>query len=118
MLKSLAVALLLSAAATAPALAYSASPERETVGVVRVGHTDLDLSQPRDAGIMLSRLNRAAGRACGDQDLRGVTGARGALKQCQAATLAVAVARLGSPEVTRRFEAMAPTSGMQLADAR
>lgn len=59
----------LSLALIAPAVGHAASSSSvDTVGdasAVRVSYRDLDLNQPRDAHILLTRIHQAALESCG-----------------------------------------------------
>ena len=73
---------------------------------VRVSHADLDLNQPRDAAIMLGRLQNAALDACG----ASIFSARGVQDEvrassCYRQSLDRAVADLGAAGVSALHQA-------------
>lgn len=96
------------------AIAASGLSQPALAGVerqVRVEYQDLDLSQPRDADLMLARLTHAANRVCGgrpnaDPNYRHArTQVRAAFEACVSEALSTAVARLDSPLVERAYAA-------------
>ena len=86
-----------------PALA--APPAPGAAPTVSVTYNDLDLSQAKDAAIMLKRIRRAAGEACRESpgtigtDIDAVT----RMDACYRRALARAVAGLNAPRVTEAF---------------
>lgn len=99
-------ALLAACLACAPALA--ASDDAVSVAVSTRG---LDLSNPRDAGLLDARIARAATRACAAPGLSGAS-AYGAYVACRADALAAARANAG------RVIASAETRGGGIQSAR
>ena len=92
---------------TAAALAALAAPAASFAGTsapteVRVGYGDLNLDAPRDASIMLQRLDDAALQAC------GVFG--GSLREYRQAVEGSACYRQGLAQAVRALDAPAVTS--------
>lgn len=99
---------------TAPALAETPSkPQPE--GFSHVRYTDLDMRSDTGADLLLSRLKRAAERACEADMLAASTRAQGrAFRTCRADALANAVARIDDPNLTAAYHRagapLAPTT--------
>lgn len=75
-----------------------ASPES---AIVRVG----DLNRDSDAGAheMLSRIERAASKVCGEDFARVYMSARRAFRQCRSTTILATVDRLGDERLTAAY---------------
>jgi len=104
-MQRLLITFALAAVAALPATRALAEPRDRTVRV-RVSGADLDLQSPEGADAMLGRLRAAAHKACGGRPPIGPLGLsmREAFETCQREAVIRAVADLGSPVVTRRFE--------------
>jgi UrcA family protein len=80
----------------------SAEPMADAPTVVRFA--DLNLTDVRDAGILLDRLERAAGQVCtGDGAQPRGTTQRQAYRACREDVVRRAVARLKAPELARQY---------------
>jgi UrcA family protein len=85
--------------------AMAAEPERklEEIGNVRVSYGDLDLRQDTDVRVLLSRLEKAAWRACGgDPKFHSSYAKRPAhltkvYEECRERAVTAAVDRIGAP---------------------
>jgi UrcA family protein len=66
---------------------------------------DLNPSNPKDAGVLLARIERAAKTACGGQPtFSSYTGhLDGTFEECRGTAIRKAVERLGSPTLTRVY---------------
>lgn len=101
--------IIVSAALAAGVLAQPASAEG--VRRVSVAYGDLDLSQPREAQMMLDRLTLASHRVCGGSPIadpsyrHARTQVRQAFQTCVTESLSAAVARLDAPLVERAYAA-------------
>jgi UrcA family protein len=74
-------------------------------GQVAVRHGDLNLSNERDARIMLRRIDRAAIDACGGQHPFGLYdgSTQQEFERCRADAVARTVAKLAAPMLTRIY---------------
>lgn len=97
------------AALAAPAAAQTgASRDRSDVVQVKVRFSDLDLTRPAGAEIMISRLRRAAETVCGPEpDLRALY-ATLSYRDCFAGAMSAAVSQLNAPLVTARYSRVSP----------
>ena len=97
----------LALALAAPAASHATAPA-DTTSKVDVPYRDIDLSRPRNASIMLWRLDRAAIEACGASDFSWSEYRRVVRNSdCYAASLDRAVAELNAPLVSRLYERQA-----------
>ncbi|MCC7257756.1 MAG: UrcA family protein [Gammaproteobacteria bacterium] len=99
-------------AGAAPADATAARPV-----VVRYGH--LDLARDGDRRVLYRMLRNAAGRACGNVDIRDLTG-RAAWVECRKEALDDAVTRIGNDRLTElhRGNGAESSAGPRLAADR
>jgi UrcA family protein len=100
----LILAAALSAAITS-APAFAAPREAPAIPSVRVNYADLNLSDPRDAQVMLKRIRHAASLAC-SQSSDMVGNDSESIERsiaCYRKTLAQAVAGLNAPKVTQAY---------------
>lgn len=86
-----------------PALAAPHSPD--SAPTVSVAYADLDLTQAKDAAIMLKRIRRAAGEVCRQSPSYVGNDADTILRvnTCYRRALASAVAGLNAPKVAEAF---------------
>lgn len=98
-----AAALVFAGFAATPAFADTGAPP--SAPHVAVAYDDLNLSTSAGADAMLDRLETASRRVCrsAGSGYRGLD-RRHARQACAEATLSAAVASLGSPVVTARYE--------------
>jgi UrcA family protein len=88
----------------------AAAPENVRHQVVRF--TDLDVTRPAGAQKLYSRIKRAAHEVC------QVDGRGGYDRGCAEDAIARAVAKVGSPLLSVRHEALAPRQASQAQQAR
>lgn len=111
----LRIAALATASAGAAALLLAVSPARaaETlqfsgmdeaqVNSETVHFSDLDLSSPKDASRLYTRIRVAAENVCGDYDLRDYVDTREA-RQCENDAIHAAVAKVNRPMLTAIYD--------------
>ncbi|WP_372783138.1 UrcA family protein [Phenylobacterium sp.] len=100
---SLAGTLLVSGAAQAQSFdARTGGPSSQTVR-----YADLDIRQAPGAEVLLRRISVAADRVCGGEPDGRSRRATQAFATCRKASIAHAVARLGAPVVSARYDAQA-----------
>jgi UrcA family protein len=94
-------AMALAAAAPVAMPAHADGPT-----AVAVRFNDLDLNQPTDAAIMLSRLDQAAMQACGASPFGSLREYRLSIRRsrCYANSLNHAISLLNVPELTAMFD--------------
>jgi UrcA family protein len=120
MLKFLATAALsatLAAAIVAPAAAQTFDQAPTKVKVVVSGH-GLNLSDPADATVFVSRLELAVNQACDDRPTSApvLTRTRSAgFLSCRAKALDEAMSRVAAPAVKERIAALISRPDTQLA---
>lgn len=68
-----------------------------------VRYVDLDISREDDAGILLSRLDRAAERFCEEPLMSQARHARTAVRACRNLAVSKAVARVNAPMLTEVY---------------
>jgi UrcA family protein len=91
---SLAAATLLASAAPA-----KAQPDDQSTSV-RVRFTDLDISHPAGASVLLKRIERAAVTVCGGEPGSSFLGQNSAYQQCREDAISQAVRRVDAPMLT------------------
>jgi UrcA family protein len=91
---------------------YPAGP-----GFANVDYSDLNLATRGGAGVMLQRLERAAGRVCTPPANISDRAAYGAWRSCVSASVRLAVTTLNAPMVTAAYSGK-PTGQMVLAASR
>ena len=103
-LATCALALVLAA----PMVGHAASPS-DTVTSIGVRYGDLNLSRPRDAAVMVHRLQSAALQACGASDF-SLPEYRDAVRRstCYTAGIDSALAALNAPAVSTLYDHTAP----------
>lgn len=102
------VAAALAAVSAAPAAAEPMAPS------VTVQKADLDLSQPRDAHMMLRRIEAAADNVCGASVAREYQHTRATYERCRDRTISHALARLGAPLVDTLYAQETPARDVML----
>ena len=93
----------LALAATIPAIGHAA-PSDDTTSI-RVSYSDLDLNRPKDAAVLLGRIQDAALESCGASAF-SFRDYREAVRRsaCYQSSTARAVAALDTPMVTSLYE--------------
>jgi UrcA family protein len=85
----------------------AASPAAAGDGMIRVTETvrysDLDLTTPKGAQVMLRRLEVAADRACAEPDSMALPRAAVYARQCRARMMPRALAQLHAPMVSAEY---------------
>jgi UrcA family protein len=92
--------LIIAAAVICPAPGFAQAQDRAAVSV---RSNDLNLSNARDARLMLRRLERAVDQVCGRSIAATYASERDEYLSCRAATLADSVNRLSSQEVSAQY---------------
>ncbi|MEO1660331.1 MAG: UrcA family protein [Pseudomonadota bacterium] len=91
-----------AAFAILPAMAGSApSSDVEKIEISTKGY---DLSQPADAKIILSKINRAADQVCGRTNIRQALSQRVIAQQCHEEAVTRAVESIDSPVLTSAMQ--------------
>jgi len=85
----------------APAAAQDNAEVRQTV----LKYSDLDLSRPAGAQVMISRIRRAAETVCGKAPLTRELGERADHNACIATTMNAVVKKVDAPLVTALYGA-------------
>src|SRR5262249_14623984 len=102
------VAAAVMAVAAAPAAADPAPPS------VTVQKADLDLSQPRDAHIMLRRIEAAADNVCGADVAHAYPHTRATYESCRGRTITRALGGLRAPLVNALYAQETPVRDVML----
>ncbi len=103
-MKTILMAGLAALALAAPFAVSAQTADTDSTSAVRVAYKDLDLSQPRQARVMLDRIDRAALEACGASEFSAPQ-YRAAVQQsaCFHDGVGQAVAQTDSPVLSRLY---------------